>query len=126
MDSDTIQGRIPELTIKFTERPNVPPQGKRFMLTVNVSEQMSVVADLNAKSLRRQVKAIDEFEDWIGILSGKIESISAKGVITLGSAGVSIQERKKKQETPQEPKASQETGSASKAESAPKAEKTAS
>ena len=41
---------------------------------------------------------MDEFEDWVGALSGKIKSVSADGVIELESAGLQVFEKKKKEE----------------------------
>ena len=40
---------------------------------------------------------MDEFEDWVGALSGKIQSIAADGVIELTGAGWQIFEKKKKE-----------------------------
>ena len=41
---------------------------------------------------------MDEFEDWIAALSGKIKSVSADGVIELEGAGLQVFEKKKKEE----------------------------
>ena len=40
---------------------------------------------------------MDEYEEWVGALSGKIKSISPSGVIELESAGVNVFEKKKKE-----------------------------
>ena len=40
---------------------------------------------------------MDEFEEWVGALSGKIKSISPDGVIELEGAGCQVFEKKKKE-----------------------------
>ena len=42
---------------------------------------------------------MDEFEEWIAALSGKIKSISPEGLVELEGAGLQVFERKKKEET---------------------------
>ena len=41
---------------------------------------------------------MDEYEDWVGSLSGKIKSISANGVVEVEGAGIQVFEKKKKEE----------------------------
>ena len=43
---------------------------------------------------------MDEFEDWVGALSGKIAQITTDGVIELEGAGLQIFEKKKKEPKP--------------------------
>ena len=43
---------------------------------------------------------MDEYEDWIAALSGKIKSVSADGVIELESAGLQVFEKKKEEPSP--------------------------
>ena len=43
---------------------------------------------------------MDEFEDWVGALSGKIAQITTEGVIELEGAGLQIFEKKKKEPKP--------------------------
>ena len=46
---------------------------------------------------------MDEYEDWVGALSGKIANISADGVIELEGAGLQVFEKKKKEEAKPDP-----------------------
>ena len=41
---------------------------------------------------------MDEYEDWVGALSGKIKSVSTDGVIELEGPGLQVFEKKKKEE----------------------------
>ena len=97
-----IQGRIPEITIKFNEKPELPTEGKKVTLEVQGENNVTVKAELNRKTLKKQVAKMDEFEDWIAALSGKIQSISAEGVIELEGAGLQVFEKKKKEPKPTE------------------------
>ena len=45
---------------------------------------------------------MDEFEDWVGALSGKIAQITTDGVIELEGAGLQVFEKKKKEPKPDE------------------------
>ncbi len=91
-----ITGRKPEITVKFTERPNVPEQGKKVVLQVKEESGVVVLAEINRKTLKRQVEKMDSFADWIAALSGKIASVSPEGVIELEAAGVNVFEKKQK------------------------------
>ena len=91
-----INGRQPEMTVKFTQRPDVPAQGKKVTLQVTGENGIVVKAELNRKSLKKQVEKMDSFADWVGALSGKIARISPDGVIQLESAGVNVFEKKPK------------------------------
>ncbi len=51
-----IQGRIPELTIKFTERPqNIPTEGKKVTIEVKGENDIAIKAQVNRKSLKKVV-----------------------------------------------------------------------
>jgi len=102
-----IQGKIPEITIKFSEKPELPAEGKKVIVEVAGENNVTVRAELNRKTLKKQVAKMDEFEDWIAALSGKIQSISAEGVVQLEGAGLQVFEKKKK-----EPKATEESTAA--------------
>lgn len=91
-----INGRQPEMTVKFTQRPDVPAQGKKVTLQVTGENGIVVKAELNRKTLKKQVEKMDSFADWVGALSGKIAKISPDGVIELESAGVNVFEKKPK------------------------------
>ena len=86
-----ITGRIPELTIKFTERPqNIPEEGKKVMLEVRGENDITVKAEVNRKSLKKIVKKMDTWDQWVASLSGKMKSMSAEGLIELDEAGINI------------------------------------
>ncbi len=92
-----ITGRIPEITIKFSEKPELPTEGKKVTLEIQGENNVTVRAEVNRKTLKKQVAKMDEYEEWVGALSGKIKSISPSGVIELESAGVNVFEKKKKE-----------------------------
>ncbi len=91
-----ITGRKPEITVKFTERPNVPEQGKKVVLQVTEESGVVVKAEINRKTLKKQVEKMDSFADWVAALSGKIASVSPEGVIELEAASVNVFEKKQK------------------------------
>ena len=91
-----INGKQPEITVKFTERPEVPEQGKKIELQVTGENGIVVKGELNRKTLAKQVQKIDNFEDWIGAFSGAISEITPEGVVILERGSVQIFERKKK------------------------------
>ena len=95
-----IQGRIPEVTIKFNEKPDLPTEGKKVTLEIQGENNVTVKAEVNRKTLKKQVAKMDEFEDSVGALSGKIKSVSADGVIELEGAGLQVFEKKKKEPSP--------------------------
>ncbi len=86
-----INGRVPELTIKFTEKPqNIPEEGKKALIEVKSENDFTVRAEVNRKSLNKIVKKMDIWEQWVASLSGKMKSMSAEGVIELDEAGINI------------------------------------
>ena len=97
-----IQGRIPEITIKFSEKPELPTEGKKVMLEIQGENNVTVKAEVNRKTLKKQVAKMDEYEEWVGALSGKIKSISADGVVSVEGAGLQVFEKKKKELKPDE------------------------
>lgn len=97
-----IQGRIPEITVKFTEKPFLPEQGKKALVEVQTENGVTIRAQVNRKTLRKQVEKMDIFSDWVGALSGKVKSISPNGEVELESAGVTVFERKPKEPKPEE------------------------
>ena len=94
-----INGRIPEVTIKFTEKPELPTEGKKVTVEIRSENNIIVKAELNRKTLKKQVAKMEEYSEWVGALSGKIKSISPSGVIELEGAGCQVFEKKKKEET---------------------------
>lgn len=93
-----INGRTPEITVKFSERPECPEQGKKVTLQVTDDKGITVKAEINRKTLKKQVDKMDSFADWVAALSGKIVGISTEGVIELESAGLTVFERKPKED----------------------------
>ncbi len=91
-----INGKQPEITVKFTERPELPEQGKKVTLEITGENGIIVKGELNRKTLAKQVHKIDNFEDWIGAFSGTISEITDEGVVILERGSVQIFERKKK------------------------------
>ena len=96
-----VQGRIPEIAIRFYQRPELPVQGKKVVLEIQGENNVIVKAEVNRKTLKRQVAGIDEYENWVGVVSGKIAQITADGEIELENAGVRIFEKKKKEPKPE-------------------------
>ena len=45
---------------------------------------------------------MDEFEDWVAALSGKIAQITTEGVIEIEGAGLQVFQKKKKEPKPDE------------------------
>ncbi len=61
-----IQGRTPEITIKFNSLPELPTEGKKVTLEILAENGIKVKAELNRKTLKKQVAKISEYENWIG------------------------------------------------------------
>lgn len=97
-----IQGRIPEITVKFTEKPFLPTEGKKALVEIQAENGVTIRAEVNRKTLRKQVEKMDLFADWVGALSGKVKSISPSGEVELESAGVTVFEKKPKEPKPEE------------------------
>lgn len=95
-----IQGRIPEITIKFSEKPELPTEGKKVMVEIQGENNVTVKAEVNRKTLKKQVAKMDDFEDWVGALSGKIKTISAEGIVEVEGAGLQVFEKKEKEPKP--------------------------
>ena len=96
-----IQGRIPEITIKFSDKPDLPTEGKKVTLEIQGENKVTVKAEVNRKTLKKQVAKMDEYEEWVGALSGKIKSILSNGVVELEGAGLQVFEKKKKEPKPE-------------------------
>nr|MDJ0719167.1 hypothetical protein [Prochloraceae cyanobacterium] len=91
-----INGRAPELIVKFSARPELPETGKKVTLQINSDNGISVRATLNRKTLKKQVDKMDSFDEWVGALSGQMSGIAEDGVIELEGAGLQVFEKKKK------------------------------
>ena len=104
-----ITGKKPEITVKFNERPDIPEQGKKVTLLVKEENGVVVKAEMNRKTLKKQVEKMDSFTDWVAALSGKIASVSPEGVIELEAAGVNVFEKKQKVAPPSESTSNQTT-----------------
>jgi hypothetical protein len=95
-----IQGKQPEMTVKFTTRPELPEQGKTVILEVTGDNGITVRATLNRKTLAKQVQKMDSFTDWVAALSGKVARLSADEIIELDAASVTVFEKKPKTTEP--------------------------
>ncbi len=92
-----IQGRTPEITIKFSSLPDLPTEGKKVTLEILSENNLKIKAELNRKTLKKQVSKMEEYENWIGAMSGKIKSIAPGGIVELESAGIQVFEVKAKE-----------------------------
>ena len=93
-----IPGKQPEITVKFNTRPDLPEVGKVVVLEITSEQGLSVRANLNRKTLKKQVEKMDTFTTWIAALSGKVARIDQGGVIELEAASVTVFEKKVKEE----------------------------
>jgi hypothetical protein len=91
-----IAGKNPEITIKFTTRPDLPSQSKKVMLQVTGENGVVVKAELNRKTLQKQIEKMDSYADWVAVLSGKIAQVTPEGSVELESAGINVFEKKQK------------------------------
>ncbi len=92
-----IQGRTPEITIKFNSLPDLPTEGKKVTLEILSENNLKIKAELNRKTLKKQVAKMEEYSNWIGALSGKIKSIAPGGIVELEGAGLQVFEVKAKE-----------------------------
>ncbi len=116
-ESIMINGQQMEITVKFTERPDVPAQGKKVSVEITAENGVVVKAELNRKTFSKQVQKIETFEDWIGALSGKVSEITTEGLVILETASVQIFEKKQKNKPSEQPTELSEKKEASKTES---------
>jgi hypothetical protein len=91
-----IPGKNPEITIKFTTRPDLPDSAKKVMLQVTGENGVVVKAELNRKTLQKQIEKMDSYADWVAVLSGKIAQVTPEGIVELESAGINVFEKKQK------------------------------
>ncbi|MEL4896124.1 hypothetical protein [Crocosphaera sp. Alani8] len=91
-----LNGKQPEMTVKFTERPELPEQGKKVTLQVTGENGIVVKAEVNRKTLAKQVQKMDSFADWVAAFSGKVLEITTDGVVILEAANVQVFQRKQK------------------------------
>jgi hypothetical protein len=95
-----IQGKQPEMTVKFITRPALPEQGKTVTLEIKGDNGITVRASLNRKTLSKQVQKMDSLADWVAALSGKVARITNNGIIELDAASVTVFEKKSKTTEP--------------------------
>ena len=91
-----IQGKTPEITIKFSSLPELPTEGKKVTVEILSENNLKIKAELNRKTLKKQVSKMEEYENWIGAMSGKIKTIAPGGIVELESAGIQVFEVKAK------------------------------
>ncbi len=83
-----------KLRVKFTERPEVPVQGRKVALQVAGENGMIVKAALNRKTLKKQVERLDSFYQLGSCGSRKSCQFPLKAKIELGlAAGVNVFEK---------------------------------
>ena len=104
-----LNGKQAEITVKFTERPDLPEQGKKVTLQITGENGIVVKAEVNRKTLAKQVQKMDTFAEWVAALSGKISEITTDGMVILEGGNVQVFE--KKQKVKPEDKQSQKTDS---------------
>ena len=84
-----IQGKTPEITIKFNSLPDLLTEGKKAVrpcggfrpygtrtktvtLEILSENNLKIKAELNRKTLKKQVSKMEEYSNWIGAMSGII------------------------------------------------------
>ncbi|GFE69062.1 hypothetical protein [Chroococcus sp. FPU101] len=93
-----LDGKTPELSIKFSQKPELPAQGKTVNLQITGENGIIVKATIARKTLAKQVEKMESFENWIAVLSGKMVAINPDGVVELEGAGINVFEKKAKAE----------------------------
>ncbi len=93
-----LAGKTPEITIKFSQKPYLPTEGKKVVVEIVGENNIKVKTELNRKTLKKQVDKMEGFSSWVGALSGKIKSISPTGLIELEKAGLQVFETKQKEQ----------------------------
>ncbi|WP_219907609.1 hypothetical protein [Aphanothece hegewaldii] len=93
-----LNGKTPELTIKFSEKPEISNIGKTVNLQITGENGIVVKAQIARKNLTKQVEKMESFSSWIAVLSGKIVAIAPDGIVELEGAGINVFEKKAKEE----------------------------
>jgi hypothetical protein len=70
-------------------------------LEVTGENNIVVKAEINRKTLAKQIEKMDSLESAIASLSGKLSAISTDGTLILEAATVQVFESKKKEEKPE-------------------------
>ena len=96
-----IIGRIPEITIKFTEKPPLPTEGKKVTLEIQAENNVTVACRSQPQNPEK-TGGVRWMNMKIGLVRnrGKIIRVSADGVISVEAAGVNVFEKKKKEPLP--------------------------
>jgi hypothetical protein len=92
-----LEGKVPEVTIKFSQKPEIPSEGKTVTLQIKGENGISVRAAIARKNLSKQIEKMESFEEWVAALSGKMVEIAPDGVIELEGAGINVFEKKGKE-----------------------------
>jgi hypothetical protein len=92
-----LEGKVPEVTIKFSQKPEIPSEGKTITLQIKGENGISVRAEIARKNLSKQIEKMESFEEWVAALSGKMVEIAPDGVIELEGAGINVFEKKGKE-----------------------------
>ena len=91
-----LEGKVPEVTIKFSQKPEIPSEGKTVTLQITGENGISVRATLSRKNLSKQIEKMESFSEWVAALSGKMVAIAPDGVVELEGAGINVFEKKGK------------------------------
>jgi len=92
-----LEGKVPELIIKFSQKPEIPSEGKTITLQIKGENGISVRATLSRKNLSKQIEKMESFDEWVAALSGKMVAIAPDGVVELEGAGINVFEKKGKE-----------------------------
>jgi hypothetical protein len=100
-----LEGKVPELIIKFSQKPEIPSEGKTVTLQIKGENGISVRATLSRKNLSKQIEKMESFEEWVAALSGKMVAhreadlceSAPDGVVELEGAGINVFEKKGKE-----------------------------
>ena len=49
-----ITGRIPEITIKFSDKPDLPTEGKKVTVEIQGENNVTVKAEVNRKTIKKR------------------------------------------------------------------------
>ena len=90
-----MNAKQPEITIKFNEPIALPEQGAKATIELITENGIKAIVTLNRKNAAKQMRKVEGFEDWIGAISGKLESVEG-GQIEISNAGLQVFEKKKK------------------------------
>ena len=78
-----IASRQPEITVKFSELPSLPAEGKKATVEFVSESGLTVAFEVTRKNAAKQLKRTEGFEDWVGSASGKIEKVESNLIVAV-------------------------------------------